>query len=75
MISENSYLIPMYRKKEMKDEYNYIITAVEENQQDEEEAAKIEDKFSSIQKNLDEFVIYFSLMSLGWRNQEEAGDT
>lgn len=45
MISENSYLIPMYRKKAMKDETNYIITAVEENIEDEEEAANIEDKF------------------------------
>ena len=29
MISDNQYLIPLSRKKEMEDEHNYIITAIE----------------------------------------------
>jgi hypothetical protein len=59
MISENQYLIPLSRKKEMEDEHNYIITAIEIAAEDDDDRKKIEGQFSEIMSELQEFVKFF----------------
>lgn len=58
MIAENSFLIPNNRKKDLKDENNYLITAIEVSHVDDDEQAYIEDKFSAISKDIESFVRY-----------------
>jgi len=41
MISDNQYLIPLRRKKEMEDEHNYIITAIETAVEEDDDIKKI----------------------------------
>lgn len=51
IISENAFLIPVYRKREMNDWNSYIITAMEVTEQEEADpSAKLVDQFSAIEE-------------------------
>ncbi|CDW84531.1 wd-40 repeat protein [Stylonychia lemnae] len=53
IIAENDFLIPKYRKREMRDELNYLITAIEITEQEEIDSTKVvQDQFVVIEESL-----------------------